>query len=253
MLSLSTVSFSYGGVQAVSRFSMSVKRGTITSLIGPNGAGKTTTFNLICGELHPQEGEIFFNGVRIDRLPSHRIASLGISRTFQNIRLFPSLTVKEHISVSQFLEYRSSLIESVFGTRSYRREVREVTNRTGEILRKVGLDSYAEEPAANLPYGLQRRVEFARALAVGAVLILLDEPTAGMNIQESNEMMHLIQSLTDSGMTILLVEHDMRVVMSISNTICVMDHGTIIATGNPAEIRNDPQVIKAYLGESVAA
>lgn len=249
MLSLSKIYFNYGGVQAVSALNMNVEKGSITSLIGPNGAGKTTTFNLICGEIHPHQGQIFFNGKEIDRLSPHQIAALGISRTFQNIRLFPSLTIREHLSVSQYIRYSSSLIEAILEAPLYRQERRMVAQRTDEIMVKVGLEEYADELAINLPYGLQRRVEFARAMAVGTVLMLLDEPTAGMNIQESNEMMDLIQSLTDLGMTILLVEHDMRVVMSISLKVWVMDQGTIIASGTPDEIKKDPCVIKAYLGE----
>jgi branched-chain amino acid transport system ATP-binding protein len=249
MLSLSKIYFNYGGVQAVSALNMNVEKGSITSLIGPNGAGKTTTFNLICGEIHPHQGQIFFNGKEIDRLSPHQIAALGISRTFQNIHLFPSLTIREHLSVSQYIRYSSSLIEAILEAPLYRQERRMVAQRTDEIMVKVGLEEYADELAINLPYGLQRRVEFARAMAVGTVLMLLDEPTAGMNIQESNEMMDLIQSLTDLGMTILLVEHDMRVVMSISLKVWVMDQGTIIASGTPDEIKQDPCVIKAYLGE----
>jgi branched-chain amino acid transport system ATP-binding protein len=188
-------------------------------------------------------------GTEIDRLPAHQIAALGVSRTFQNIRLFSSLTVKEHIAVSQYIRYRSSLIKSILEAPLYREEKKIVSRRTNEIMEKVGLEDYANEPAVNLPYGLQRRVEFARAMAVGTVFMLLDEPTAGMNIQESKEMMEMIRTLTDFGMTILLVEHDMKVVMSISTKVWVMDQGMIIASGTPDEIKKDPGVIKAYLGE----
>jgi branched-chain amino acid transport system ATP-binding protein len=249
MLSLSHIYFNYGGLHAVSDLNLEVEKGSITSLIGPNGAGKTTTFNLICGEIHPHQGKIFFMGTEIDRLPAHQIAALGVSRTFQNIRLFSSLTVKEHIAVSQYIRYRSSLIKSILEAPLYREEKKIVSRRTNEIMEKVGLEDYANEPAVNLPYGLQRRVEFARAMAVGTVFMLLDEPTAGMNIQESNEMMEMIRTLTDFGMTILLVEHDMKVVMSISTKVWVMDQGMIIASGTPDEIKKDPCVIKAYLGE----
>ncbi|HUL23800.1 MAG TPA: ABC transporter ATP-binding protein [Thermodesulfobacteriota bacterium] len=249
MLSLSHVYFDYGGVHAVSDLTMEVESKSITSLIGPNGAGKTTTFNLICGEIHPLQGKIYFRGAEIDRLSPHQIAATGIGRTFQNIHLFPSLTVKEHMAVSQYIRYRSSLIQSLLEAPLYREEKKVVSRRTNEIMEKVGLEEYADEPAVNLPYGLQRRVEFGRAMAVGTVFMLLDEPTAGMNIQESNEMMEMIRSLTDLGMTILLVEHDMKVVMSISTKVWVMDQGIIIASGTPEEIKKDPRVIKAYLGE----
>jgi branched-chain amino acid transport system ATP-binding protein len=249
MLSLTNISFNYGGVKAVSDLSMDIERGSITSLIGPNGAGKTTTFNLICGEIHPHKGKIFFNEKEIQTLSPHQIAALGISRTFQNIRLFPSLMVREHIAVSQHLQYRSSLIGAILETPLYRQEQKKFFKRTEEIMVQVGLEEYADEPAINLPYGLQRRVEFARTLAVGAELILLDEPTAGMNIQESDEMMSLIQNLTQMGITILLVEHDMRVVMSISSKVWVMNQGEMIASGTPEEIKRNPCVIEAYLGE----
>jgi branched-chain amino acid transport system ATP-binding protein len=249
MLSLNHVFFSYGGVKAVHDLSLEVNKGSVTSIIGPNGAGKTTTFNLICGEIHPRRGNISFDGKKIDRLSPNQIASLGISRTFQNIRLFPSLTVRDHIAVSQHIRYRSSLAGAILETSLYRQEKTAASLRTEEIMEKVGLRDYADEPAVNLPYGLQRRLEFARALAVGAVLMLLDEPTAGMNIQESNDMMMQIQALTRLGMTILLVEHDMRVVMNISSWIWVMDQGTMIASGLPEEVRRNPRVIKAYLGE----
>ena len=249
MLSLSHVYFDYGGVHAVCDLNMEVEKGSITSLIGPNGAGKTTTFNLICGEIHPYQGKIYFKGAEIDRLSPHQIAAIGVGRTFQNIHLFPSLTVREHIAVSQYIRYRSSLIKSIFDAPLYREEKKAVSRRTDEIMEKVGLEAYANEPAVNLPYGLQRRVEFGRAMAVGTVFILLDEPTAGMNIQESNEMMEMIRSLTDFGMTILLVEHDMKVVMSISTKVWVMDQGMMIGSGTPDEIKKDPRVIKVYLGE----
>ena len=180
---------------------------------------------------------------------SHQIATLGIGRTFQNIRLFPSLTVREHIALSQYTFYKSSVIGEILGTLSSQQDRFSVSQRAEEIMEKIGLFEYADELAINLPYGLQRRVEFARTVAVGTDLILLDEPTAGMNIGESDEIMRMIKSLTDLDITILLVEHDMRVVMSISSEIWVMNQGTIIASGTAEEITKNPLVIEAYLGE----
>jgi len=249
ILTLSEVSFSYNGVKAVSNLTMSIKKGSITSLIGPNGAGKTTTFKLICGEIHPHEGNIFYKGEKINKFFPHQIAAMGIAWTFQNIRLFPNLTVREHINLSQYTRYKSSLLDSIIGTTLFKQEKMISAQRTEEIMKRGRLEEYADEPAVNLSYGLQRRVEFARALGVGATLILLDEPTAGMNIQESNDIMELITSLSNIDITILLVEHDMRVVMNISSEVWVMNEGTIISSGTPEEIRRDPLVIKAYLGE----
>ena len=249
ILTLSEVSFSYNGVKAVSNLNMSIKKGSITSLIGPNGAGKTTTFKLICGEIHPQEGNIIYKGEKINKFFPHQIAAMGIAWTFQNIRLFSSLTVREHINLSQYTRYKASLLDAIINTPLIKQERMISARRTEEIMKRVRLEECADEPAVNLPYGLQRRVEFARALGVGATIILLDEPTAGMNIQESNDIMELIKSLTNIDITILLVEHDMRVVMNISSEVWVMNEGTIISSGTPEEVRRDPVVIKAYLGE----
>ena len=249
VLTLSEVSFSYNGVKAVSNLSMNVKRGSITSLIGPNGAGKTTAFKLICGEIHPQDGNIFYKGEKINSFSPHQIAARGIAWTFQNICLFPSLTVREHINLSQYTRCKASLLDAIIGTPLIKQERMILARRTEEIMKRLRLEEYADEPAVNLPYGLQRRVEFARALGVGPTIILLDEPTAGMNIQESNDIMELIKSLTNIDIAILLIEHDMRVVMNISSEVWVMNEGTIISSGNPEEVRRDPVVIKAYLGE----
>jgi branched-chain amino acid transport system ATP-binding protein len=249
ILTLNDISFNYGGLKAVFDFSMHIKQGSITSLIGPNGAGKTTVFNLICGVIHPFRGDIVYKNKNINTLSPHAIAALGIGRTFQNIRLFPSLTVREHISLSQYTLYKSSAVGEIFGSPASRRDKIAVSRKTEEIMEKIGLSEYADELAINLSYGLQRRVEFARTLAVGTDLILLDEPTAGMNIGESDEMMGMIQGLTELDMTVLLVEHDMRVVMSISSEIWVMNQGTLIASGTAEEIKRNPLVIEAYLGE----
>lgn len=249
ILTLSDVSFSYNGIKAVSNLNMIIKKGSITSLIGPNGAGKTTTFKLICGEIHPKYGNICFRGENIIKHSPHQIATRGISWTFQNIRLFQSLKVKEHIILSQYTQNSSTLLDAIMNTPKIKKERISVEMRTEEIIKRFGLEDYIDELAVNLPYGIQRRVEFARALGVNPSLILLDEPTAGMNIQESEDMMELIKSLVNTGITILLIEHDMRVVMNISSEVWVMNEGTIIASGNPEVVKNDPVVIKAYLGE----
>ena len=250
ILTLSGVSFSYNGVKAVSNLNMNVKEGSITSLIGPNGAGKTTTFKLICGEVHLDQGNIFYKGKKINKLSPHKKASLGLAWTFQNIRLFPSLTVREHINVSQYTRYKASLLDAIIGTPLIKQERMISARRTEEIMKKIKLEEYADVLAVNLPYGLQRRVELARALGVTPNLLLLDEPTAGMNIQESDDIMELIKKLiNDFDITILLVEHDMRVVMNISSEVWVMNEGTVISSGAPEEIKRDPVVIKAYLGE----
>lgn len=249
LLSLQAVSFSYGGVQAIADLDLTVRTATVTGLIGPNGAGKTTTFNLICGEIHPQGGEIRFHGLAINNLSPCQISRMGISRTFQEIHLFPSRTVREHVFLAQYARLRVGVVESIIGTRRSRREQREAEQRGFDILRRVGLEEYADMAAVHLPYGLQRRVEFARALAAAPRLILLDEPTAGMNVEESDQVVQLIRGLLDLEVTVLLVEHDMRVVMGVCSEVWVMNYGRIIARGSPQQIRNDPLVIEAYLGE----
>ena len=250
ILTLSEVSFSYIGIKAVSNLSMNIKKGSITSLIGPNGAGKTTAFKLICGEVHPDEGNIFYKGEKINKSSPHQKASLGLAWTFQNIRLFPSLTVREHINIAQYNHYKSSLVSAIIGTPLIKQERIISARNTEEIMKKIKLEEYADVLAINLPYGLQRRVELARALGVTPNLLLLDEPTAGMNIQESDDIIELIKKLiNDFDITILLVEHDMRVVMSISSEVWVMNEGTIISSGHPEKVKKDPIVIRAYLGD----
>jgi len=249
ILTLENVTFNYGGLEAVSGLSMSVERGTVTGLIGPNGAGKTTVFNLICGVIHPLRGDIVFKGRSVSRMPPHVVAAMGIGRTFQNIRIFPSLTVREHLSLAQYGFARSSLLGEIIGSPQSRRDRTEANRRCERIMDRIGIGEYADLPAVNLPYGLQRKVEIARAVAVGADLVLLDEPTAGMNIGESGSVMELIRGLVDWGITVLLVEHDMRVVMRSCSTLWVMNLGAIIAHGTTEAIRRDPLVIEAYLGE----
>jgi branched-chain amino acid transport system ATP-binding protein len=243
----------FGGLTAVNKMSFSMEKGRIFSIIGPNGAGKTTFFNSLSGIYKPEEGEISFEGRRIDRLPPERITALHMARTFQNIRLFGGMTVIENIMVGAYTRLRQGGVQTVLRTRAFKEEERAAEARAEELMRYVGLSGVGNELAGSLPYGAQRRVEIARALASEPRLLLLDEPTAGMNPAETEDAMALFRALRDElGITILLIEHDMRVVMNISERISVMDYGEKIAEGAPREIASDARVIEAYLGRGAA-
>jgi branched-chain amino acid transport system ATP-binding protein len=239
----------FGGLTAVKALTIRVARGALYGLIGPNGAGKTTVFNLLTGQSNPTEGEILFDGTRIDGRTPHQIATLGIARTFQNIRLFADMSVLENVLAARHLRSRQLLADAVLGSGRHHAEEREMYDRAVTLLKIFDLDRVANEPATSLPYGSQRRLEIARALATDPKLLLLDEPAAGMNPQESLDLMRLIRWLRDEfRITILLVEHNMKVVMGICETIQVIDYGEAIAIGSPREIQQNRKVIEAYLG-----
>lgn len=244
----------FGGLTAVDQVDLLVPQNEISSIIGPNGAGKTTLFNCVSGFYVPDEGEIKFFDKPIQGLPTHAISNLGIARTYQNIRLFKEMTALENVLVGQHTRTKGTWVESILHNKRYRDEENQAVEMAFELLEFVGLADLANTPALNLPYGAQRRLEIARALASQPALLLLDEPTAGMNPQETADMKTLIKSLRDlRNITILLIEHDMRVVMDISDQITVLDYGLKIAEGKPAEIQSNQRVIEAYLGPGVDA
>jgi branched-chain amino acid transport system ATP-binding protein len=249
----------FGGLRAIDGLDLRVDEGEIMALIGPNGAGKTTFFNCITGICPPTRGEVFLtakSGVRhnvVGLKPNH-ITKHGMARTFQNIRLFPNMTVLENIMVAHHCRTSSRLIGAIFRNAFTINEEKLVIENSFNILKRFGLDSYVNEYAKNLPYGAQKRLEIARAMATGPFLLLLDEPAAGLNNKETRELIKMIMMIRDNDkVSILLIEHDMKLVMSISDRIAVLDYGRKIADASPEEIKNDPEVIKAYLGEEFVA
>jgi branched-chain amino acid transport system ATP-binding protein len=243
----------FGGLTAVNKISFSLEQGSIVSIIGPNGAGKTTFFNSLTGIYTPEEGKILFKDHPLIGLRPDQVAERGISRTFQNIRLFGSMSVIENILVGMHIQLKQSAIDSLFRNKKFHDEEKEAEEKARGLMEYVGLKNVGNELARNLPYGGQRRIEIARALAANPTLLLLDEPTAGMNPNETEEAIKLFRKIRDDkGITILLIEHDMRVVMGISERISVMDYGEKIAEGSPKEIRSNQRVIEAYLGREAA-
>jgi branched-chain amino acid transport system ATP-binding protein len=249
LLSIRAVNRRFGGLQAVSDVSFDVARGSIKALIGPNGAGKTTLFNLISGFLPPDSGEIVFGGMAVQALQPFEIAALGMARTFQHIRLFPKMTVLENIMVGRHLHSRAGFLAGMLNLPFTWREERRIRERSFEIMELLGIADHARTDATSLAYGQQRVVEIGRALACEPQLLLLDEPAAGLNMRETNEMGGRIAKIRDKGVTVLLVEHDMSLVMRISDEIVVLSYGQKIAEDRPLAIQKNPEVIRVYLGD----
>ncbi len=259
VLDVKKLTMEFGGLRAVDSVHLKVADQQIAALIGPNGAGKTTFFNCVTGIYKPSGGDILINppgkeSERLNGLKPNKVTERGLARTFQNIRLFQNMTVLENVMIGRHCRLKAGVLGAVFRNRATREEEKQVIEDSYEVLEKIGLERYVNELAKNLPYGAQRRLEIARALATDPFILLLDEPAAGMNPQETKDLMKLIYQLRENEkVAILLIEHDMSLVMSISERVFVMDYGKLIAEGTPQEIKGNPEVIKAYLGEDVDA
>ena len=250
MLEVTSLGISFGGLRAVDELSMKIEKGGLVGLIGPNGAGKTTVFNMLTGVYRPTDGGIRLDGQNLVGKKPHEICKLGVARTFQNIRLFSNLTVLDNVKTGLHNEITYSLAESLFHIGSYRKKERQMDERAMELLGVFGLESVADYKAANLPYGKQRKLEIARALATDPKLLLLDEPAAGMNPNETGELMETIELVRERfGVTVLLIEHDMKLVSGICEYLYVLNFGRLLAEGTPSEVLQNPEVVTAYLGE----